>query len=229
MHRRTTKGNDMDKREIETPTRALIEEAIDRADGVEAKRLLERMEGDWLRNKDYSINWITSLLSFIGRRLGEDAVEEALRDFGDRFLRDRRAATASVEPRKRMEGLVRAMKANGASVEYAEEDERFVVAFRCGSGGKLIDEGAYAAPRDYLTLRDSGPRTFGRAELPVYCAHCSVNNEMEGIEQTGVPVTIEFPPERAGEACVHHVYKDPALIPDEIYRRVGKPPATSGR
>jgi hypothetical protein len=222
MRHQTAKGNDMDKREIETPTRTLIEEAIDRGDSVEAKHLLELMEGDWLRNKDYSINWITSLLSFIGRRLGEDAVEEALRDFGDRFLRDRRAATASVEPRKRMEGLVRAMKANGASVEFSEEDDRFVVAFRCGSGGKLIDEAAYAAPRDYLTLWDAGPRTFGRAELPVYCAHCSVNNEMEGIEQTGVPVTIEFPPERAGEPCVHHVYKDPASIPDEIYRRVGK-------
>ena len=212
----------MDEREITTPTRTLVEEAIDRADGAEAKRLLELMETDWLRNKDYSINWITSLLSFIGRRLGEDAVEEALRDFGDRFLRDRRAATAGVDARKRMEGLVRAMKANGADVEFAEEDERYVVSFRCGSGGKLIDEGAYGPPRDYLTLRQEGPRTFGRESLPVYCAHCSVNNEIEGIEQTGVPVTIEFPPERPGERCVHHVYKDPALIPGEIYRRVGK-------
>jgi hypothetical protein len=212
----------MDKRQIETPARTLVEEAIDRGDAADAKRLLERMEADWLRNKDYSINWITSLLSFIGRRLGEDAVEEALRDFGDRFLRDRRAATAGVDARKRMEGLVRAMKANGATVELAEEDDRYVVAFRCGSGGKLIDDGAYAAPRDYLTLREAGPRTFGRAELPVYCAHCSVNNEMEGIEQTGVPVTIEFPPERPGEHCVHHVYKEAASIPEEIYRRVGK-------
>ena len=212
----------MDGREIETPTRLLIEEAIDRGDGDGAKRLLQLMEGDWLRNKDYSINWIASLLSFIGRRLGEDAVEEALRDFGDRFLRDRRAGQATVEARKRMEGLVRAMKANGADVVLTEEEDRYVVSFRCGSGGMLIDSGAYAAPRNYLMLREAGPRTFGRGELPVYCAHCSVNNEMEGIEQTGVPVTIEFPPERPGEKCVHHVYKDPANIPPAIYERVGK-------
>jgi hypothetical protein len=215
----------MDQREIETPTRVLVEEAIDRGDADGAKRLLQLMEADWLSNKDYSINWITSLLSFIGRRLGEDAVEEALRDFGDRFLRARRAATAGAEPRKRMEGLVRAMKANGADVEFGEEDDKFVVSFRCGSGGKLIDDGAYNPPRDYLTLRQAGPRTFGRAELPVYCAHCSVNNEIEGIEQTGVPITIEFPPTRPGERCVHHVYKDPADIPDEIFRRVGKSPS----
>lgn len=212
----------MDQREIETATMVLVEEAIDRGDPSGAKKLLHRMEADWLRNKDYSINWITSLLSFIGRRLGEAAVEEALRDFGDRFLRDRRAGIAAVTPEQRYEGLIRAMKANGATVEVAEDDDKYIASFRCGSGGKLIDEGAYGPPRDYLTLRESGPRTFGREALPVYCAHCSVNNEIEAIEQTGVPVTIEFPPERAGEPCVHHIYKDPGSIPDEIYRRVGK-------
>ena len=212
----------MERRELETPTRALVEEAIDRGDADGAKKLVKAMEADWLRNKDYSINWITSLLSFIGRRLGEPAVEEALRDFGDRFLRARRAGMVGVTPEVRMEGLVRAMKANGAEAAFAEDDEKYVVEFRCGSGGKLIDDGAYGPPREYLTLSGPSPVTFGRPSLPVYCAHCSVNNEIEGIEQTGVPVTIEFPPERAGEPCVHHVYKDPALIPDEIYRRVGK-------
>ena len=212
----------MDGRELETPTRALVEEAIDRGDGETAKRLVKAMEADWLRNKDYSINWITSLLSFIGRRLGEEAVEEALRDFGTRYLVERRAGYASVTPEIRLEGLVRAMRANGADVELGEDDEKYLASFRCGSGGKLIDDGAYAAPRDYLTLHGPSPVTFGRETLPVYCAHCSINNEIEPIEATGVPVTIEFPPERPGERCVHHVYKDPKRIPEEIYRRVGK-------
>lgn len=212
----------MDRRELETPTRALVEEAIDRGDAALAKDLLAGMERDWLRNKDYSINWITSLLSFIGRRLGEPAVEEALRDFGSRYLVERRAGYAAVAPEIRLEGLVRAMKANGADVELGEDEDKFVASFRCGSGGKLIDDGAYAAPRGYLTLHGPAPITFGRETLPVYCAHCSINNEIEAIETTGVPVTIEFPPEKAGERCVHHVYKDPSRIPDEIYRRVGK-------
>jgi len=211
----------MDRREIETPTAELIERAMDNGDAAEAKRLLRLMTGDWHRNKDYSINWITSLLSFIGRRLGEDAVEEALRDFGERYLQERRSGTLGVGARKRMEGVVRGMKANGAEVSFAEDDEKYVLSFRCGSGGALIDGGAYGPPREYLTLRQVGPRTFGRAELPVYCAHCSVNNEIVPIEESGAPATVEFPPERPGERCVHHVYKDPALIPDEIYRRVG--------
>jgi len=40
--------------------------------------------------QDYSINWITSLLSFIGEEIGEAAVERALRKTGDEFVGPRR-------------------------------------------------------------------------------------------------------------------------------------------
>src|SRR6201984_2982373 len=88
-------GIGMDISEIETPTVQLIEEAIDAGDAARAKKLLHLMTGDWERNKDYSINWIAQLLSFIGRRLGEPAVEEALRYLGDRFVRTRGGAPAA--------------------------------------------------------------------------------------------------------------------------------------
>jgi hypothetical protein len=211
----------MDVREIETPTAQLIEEAIDAGDAARAKKLLHLMVGDWLRNKDYSINWIAQLLSFIGRELGEPAVERALRDLGERFVRPRRSG-ASVDPRKRMEAVARAMKANGADVEFTEDVEKYVLSFRCGTGGMLIDSGAYSEPTNYLTLREKGPVTFGRDELPVYCAHCSVNNEIQPIEWAGVPDTVEEPQRAPGERCVHHIYKDAASIPDEVFARVGK-------
>jgi len=212
----------MDQREIETPTPMLIEEAIDAGDAARAKQLLKFMVRDWQRNKDFSINWITQLLSFIGRRLGEPAVEEALRDLGDRYVRPRRADAVDIDARKRMEGVARGMKANGADVELSEDEEKYVLSFKCGSGGMLIDEGAYGPPKDYLTLREKGPMTFGRDELPVYCAHCSVNNEIMPIEWNGAPDTIEHPPTKPGERCVHHIYKDRASIPDEVFARVGK-------
>jgi len=189
--------------------------------------LLRATVADWERNKDYSINWIAQLLSFVGRRLGEPAVEEALRDLGDRFVRPRRdgaadAGGADAGARKRMEAIARAMKANGADVELVEDEEKYSLSFRCGSGGMLIDTGAYDAPRDYLTLRARGPVTFDRDELPVYCAHCSVNNEIQPIEWDGVPATVQFPPRAPGERCIHHVYKDPASIPAEVFARAGK-------
>ena len=118
------------------------------------------------------------------------------------------------------------MLANGASVEVTEDDEKITLAFRCGTGGRLIDEGRYDQQDDgsegYLTLTEPGPMTFGRDALPVYCAHCSINNELQPIERDGLPTTVEQPPRVAGEACIHHVYRDPASVPDEVFLRLGQ-------
>ncbi len=63
-----------------------------------------------------------------------------------------------------------------------------------------------------------------RDELPVYCAHCSINNEIQPVEWGVPPTSIEHPPRVAGEPCIHHVYKNPAAMPDEVYVRLGKSP-----
>src|SRR5918996_1621589 len=164
-------------------------------------RLLDAATTQWAALKDYSINWITSLLTFVGEELGEEAVERALRKTGEEFVRPRR---------------------NTGTVEVDEDDEKIVLSFRCGTGGKLVDDGRYEGEHAYLTLRERSGRTFMRDELPVYCAHCSVNNEIQPVEWGGAPTSIEHPPTRKGEQCVHHIYKDVRAIPDEAYRRIGK-------
>jgi len=181
--------------------------------------------------QQYSVNWIASLLSFVGRELGEEAVERALRATGEEFVRPRRTGAvpwASLPAEVRARLIARAMVANGGTCEVTEDDEKIVLAFRCGSGGALIDEDRYEddarGKPGYLMLRERSGRTFGRDALPVYCAHCSVNNEMQPIEWDGAPSTVEFPPERPGEPCVHHVYRDPSALPAAVFARVGKTP-----
>jgi hypothetical protein len=175
----------------------------------------------------YSIEWITSLLSFVGRELGEDAVERALRANSNDFIRARREpegapAWDTLPASVRAKAIARAMLANGGACEVAEDDEKIVLSFRCGSGGRLIDEGRYDVDGGpYLTLQERGPRTFERDALPGYCAHCSVHNEIQPVEWGGAPTSIEYPPERAGEPCVHHVYKDVDAIPDAAFVRIG--------
>ena len=177
----------------------------------------------------YSIEWITSLLSFVGRELGEDAVERALRASSDDFIRDRREPPGAppwdtLAATVRAKAISRAMVANGGACAVTEDDEKIVLSFRCGSGGRLIDEGRYDEDGGpYVTLHERGPRTFERDALPVYCAHCSVNNEIQPVEWGSAPTSIEYPPERAGEPCIHHVYKDEAAIPDAAYARIGFP------
>jgi hypothetical protein len=212
---------------METPLWEQAKAAIDRGDADGAKAAIDRAVAQWASLKDYSINWITSLLSFVAEELGEDAVERALRATGEQYVRPRRASGgewSQLPAAARAKVIARSMLGNMGEVEVAEDDEKIVLAFRCGSGGKLIDEGRYEGEHAYATLRERSGRTFMRSELPVYCAHCSVNNEIQPIEWGDAPTTVERPPERAGERCVHHVYKDVSQIPDDDYRRVGKEP-----
>ena len=220
--------------EIETMVVPAWEEAklaLARGETDKAAALIDTAVERWRRLQDYSINWVTSLLTFIGREFGEDAVEQALRQTGDDFVRARRdagTAWADLPADARAKAIARAMVANFGECEVTEDDEKIVLSFRCGSGGRLIDEGRYDGDEGYLVLHERGGRTFQRDELPVYCAHCSVNNEIQPVEWGGVPVSVEHPPLRPGEPCVHHVYKDLAAMPAEVYVRIGKePPVTS--
>ncbi|MET0736676.1 MAG: hypothetical protein ABW035_00255 [Acidimicrobiales bacterium] len=128
----------------------------------------------------------------------------------------------------RARAIVRAMVANFGECEVTEDDGKFVLSFRGGSGGRLIDEGPTRARGAYLTLRDPGPRTFDRNALPVYCAHCSVNNELQPLEWGCTPTSIEVPAEKPGDPCIHDVYKDVTAMPDEVYLRLGRTPPSSG-
>ncbi len=212
---------------MQTPVWAQAKSAIDAGDPDAAKLLIDRAVTQWAGLKDYSINWITSLLTFIADELGEDAIERALRKTGDDFVRPRRSTDtewADVPAAQRAKVIARAMLGNMGEVAVSEDDEKIVLEFQCGSGGKLINDGAYEGDHAYRTLRERAGQTFMRDELPVYCAHCSVNNEIQPVEWGGTPTSIEFPPEQAGEPCVHHVYKDVSAIPDEAFVRIGKPP-----
>ncbi len=198
--------------------------AIEAGDAAGALDQLTRAECQARQLKEYSIRWIAELLTWIGETEGEAAVEKALRRFGDRNLAERAAPENdwwSVPAEVRAKVVARAMLANGADVELHEDDEKIVMSFRCGSGGWLIDSGAYEGDDALLTLTEAGPRTFGRDSMWVYCAHCSVNNEMQSVENTGRLTSVEFPPRQPGEPCVQHVYRRPEDVPEEIYLRIG--------
>jgi hypothetical protein len=212
---------------MQTP---LVHQARDALAGGDVDRGLELLDaavGQWQSLQEYSINWITVLLSFIGDELGEEAVERALRRTGDDFIRPRRdtgTPWGSLPASARAKVIARAMLSNFGAVEVTEDDEKITLSFRCGSGGRLIDDGRYEGEHAYLTLRERSGRTFERDSLPVYCAHCSVNNEIQPVEWGETPASVEYPPEHPGEPCVHHIYKDVTRMPDDVYLRIGKAP-----
>jgi hypothetical protein len=221
--------SDDDIARMRTPLWEQAKDAIAAGDADGARALIDRAVAQWAGLKDYSINWITSLLTFIGEELGEDAVERALRRTGEEFVRERRdtgTPWAELPAAARAKVIARAMLGNMGEVDVDEDDEKITLSFRCGSGGKLIDEGKYEGDHAYLVLKERSGRTFMRDELWVYCAHCSVNNEIQPVEWGETPTSVEYPPERRGERCVHHLYKDARALPPEVFERIDKAPRT---
>ena len=220
--------SEADREAMTVPGWVQVKNALAEGDATRAAELLERTVAQWRSLQDYSINWITSLLSFIGRELGEDGVEQALRATGEEFVRPRRAAGAewaSLPASARAKAIARAMLANFGECDVSEDEEKITLSFRCGSGGRMIDEGRYeSSGGPYLTLTEQGPRTFGRPELPVYCAHCSVNNEIQPVEWGGTPTSIEHPSDGPGGRCVHFIYRDIDTTPADAFLRIGKQP-----
>ncbi len=217
--------SDADIAKMRTPLWEQAKTALHAGDVEGASALIDRAVQQWSGLKDYSINWITSLLTFISDELGEEAVERALRKTGDEFVKPRRdtgTEWGSLPASARAKVIARAMLGNMGEVDVEEDDEKIVLSFKCGSGGKLIDDGRYDGDDAYRVLAERSGQTFMRDSLWVYCAHCSVNNEIQPVEWGGTPTSVEYPPERPGERCVHHLYKDVADIPDEAYRRIGK-------
>jgi len=209
--------------EMSAPLWESLRQAIRSGDVVTAVAALDDAAERVASLQEYSVNWITSLLSYIGQTFGEDHVEAALRRTGDEFIRPRRGDGArwdALPADVRARAITRAMIANGATVEVSEDQEKIVLEFRCGSGGRLIDEERYG-PNGYFELTEPGPRTFGREQLGVYCAHCSINNEIQPVEWGHAPTTVENPPMAPGDTCTHHIFRDPSNLPTEVHLRLG--------
>ena len=223
---------DADIAKITTPLweRAKTEIAAGRVDDGVA--LFDEAVARWRELQHFYVNRLTSLLSFIADELGEEAVERALRATGERFIRGRRdtgVEWGALPASARAKVIARAMLGNFGEVDVSEDDEKVVLSIRCGTGGRLVEEGRYEGDDAYVTLRERAPRTFMLDALPVYCAHCSINNEIQPIEWGGVPISIEHPVVAPGDRCVHHVYKDVHAVPAEDYERIGQlPPDPAG-
>src|SRR5207244_13444599 len=85
-------------------------------------------------------------------------LHDALPISGDEFVRPRRetgVAWDSLPASARAKVIARAMVSNFGAVDVEEDDEKIVLSFRCGSGGRLIDEGRYEGDRKSTRLNSS--------------------------------------------------------------------------
>lgn len=215
---------DAELKEMGAKTRDLIDEYIDKGDLEKAKRLNHRMYAEWQSMHDLYRDWVTSLLSYIYETYGMQALTEALHRSCTAWFRPIYERIEQADSfRRKVEMFAMGLRGHLQPIDVEEDDEKVCLTMRpCGSGGRLIREGAYGPPKNFSKVRDACPLTFGQTDFPIYCTHTPML-EMLQIEWKGQPrIVCEVPDDIKKGDCTFCVYKDTNAVPEKFYKRVGK-------
>jgi len=193
---------DEELRALGARTLDLLEAAIDAGDAAGAKALARRMYGEFGGMHDLYRDWITDLLTYIGRRDGDAALADALATTVGRFTTRLGRRYAGKPFRRRVEMLAAGLRGHLQPMTLEEDAEKVTIVMPlCGSGGRLVREGAYDRPDGFLRVHRAQAMTFGREDFPVYCAHCHFQNVSPAVPG-GPPLFVTEPAARLGaEPC----------------------------
>src|ERR1700683_676321 len=123
--------------EMEKLTVDRLLESIDRGDPESAKKLARRMYNEFLSMHDLYRNWTAATLSFVGRRFGDQALEEAM-DEGVKAGWGTSLVKMPQALRARVKMFAAGLRGHLQPLHIEEDDEKVVIQMRpCGSGGRL--------------------------------------------------------------------------------------------
>ncbi len=210
----------------------LAMEALDAGDIERAKYWIRRQDQTKDTLHDLYLHWVTALLDRIYKRWGEDEVVESLRETVRQWVVPFARLKAQLLEKggiaAYMEFLIDALRQHSMypNLTVQEDDEKFILTMQpCGSGGRLIDSGAYEGPLGYAKLEKAGPHTWGETGVPIYCAHCPWAQEILPVSEVGEGMQLWVHaspfPKKPGDPCVQYVYKEARHVPHRFYERIG--------
>jgi len=222
---------DKELTEMGTRTLDLVLEAINAGNKKKARDLAKRMYNEFNYLHDGYMFWVTGLLTYIYKKYGIDAVEEAEREAHTIEAKVVFKPPEKKDFRSRVEHLVNGLRGHLQPIIIEEDDEKVSISMKpCGSGERIIQKGGYKPGVGLARIEESHRITWGMKDFPIYCVHCPVM-EMLDIENTGNFGSVHFVSEPlCQESCRFVFYKNPRDIPEKFYSRIGKnKPAVSHR
>ena len=93
---------------------------------------------------------------------------------------------------------------NPGCFTITEDEEKVTFSMNpCGSGQRLVRNGAYEGLPDGGVHAEAHDWSFDRKGFPLYCTHCSFMNESLPIQWSGYPLYPSEPPRGLREGPVH--------------------------
>lgn len=201
-----------DLSELGIPTWNLVREAVQKGKTEEAFQFLEYgcMEAKTMH--DSIVNFVDDAITYIAR-FGEGEIFQFLRDKYFSRIENWLRVTPGVG--ETMQRFAEYQRSHFAEVTLKEEKDRYIMSGLCGSGGRLRKS------KKVAITKKAYPWSWSKENIPYYCLHCCVAWEILPNEIRGYPLRIHLLPDQADDPCVHFFYKEPKLIPEEYFTRVG--------
>jgi hypothetical protein len=203
-----------DTEELAIPTLTLVREAIKAGKIYEALNLLDYSYSEFKTLHDNLISFVDYLLTYIAS-FDEERVYNVLRERQEPVIR--RWLSETPGPRESLQRGIELQRGHGGNCKIIEEPDKYVVTCDpCGSGGQL------RRTRDVAGSKKAYFWTWNRSNVSFYCIHCCIMWEILPIELRGYPIRINLIGNEPGDPCVHLYYKNPELIPEEYFTRIGQ-------
>lgn len=218
-----------------------------RSGGPDAPLAIENARRTWMEIHDRAVDRVSGLIDIAVRLVGEDQLgalwDHLMRDWyathEEKYSLESQPWSASA--RQLMVAIVDGFHAHltgpdrGGDLEVIEQPDR--VGFRfapCGSGGRSLSAGITdnkpraAPPYGFAVTTAPHDWAWNMTGICSYCVHCCKLNELMPIDRLGYPTRVIDPPtwptEEESPSCTWWIYRDPSLVPDDVYRRVGRSP-----
>ncbi|OBC17442.1 hypothetical protein A5784_23905 [Mycobacterium sp. 852013-50091_SCH5140682] len=226
---------------VDTAAAACRRGTSDAADAIEHARAV------WQGIHDRAVDRVAGLVDIATRLVGEDSLG-GLWDFlmddwyevhARRYSLDNQPWSDSAH--QLMVAIVDGFHAHltgtgrAGDIEIIDEPTRIGFRFApCGSGGRSLDpritDGAprSGAPFGFAVTTEPHDWAWNAVGICSYCVHCCQLNEVMPIDRLGYPTRVidapTWDPDAPVTSCTWWVYRDPADVPDYVYRRVGRDP-----
>jgi hypothetical protein len=206
--------------------------AIDAGDLALARRHLSLSKTEWYPGHHLGRDWVTGMGSWIYENHGVEHVWNSVEECYNRpVLGKMLVDLKEMSFRDMVTMLAGLFHQHAMKYELIETEGKFEFhTTPCGSGGRLIDEGGYDAPKNLATVRGRRLESFDLEEMPLYCMHCPATNKLvlETALENDTPYFLLVEPDLvAGKIrghCSFNIYKDRTYVPQAVWDRVGVTP-----
>ena len=215
----------MDPKELKELSQSNLDralEALDQGRVEEAKGFLRKEKEETKHCHDLMVDYVWTLLTYIGKTFGEEEVNKAL-EFRHSVQKQVAERMLGMPPEDAVRFKAKVHRGHHSTFTLTEEPDRYVMRLDpCNTGGRMMRLRMDEPPIGLLRTKEPHDWTWGKKDISYYCAHCSMH-EIQGVEKGAPHPTWVFEcPEKPDDPCIQYCYKTTEAVPEKYFTRIGK-------